>query len=198
MKIPIISLFVSRIPAGPRLSMQSPQMQLFQIWFSIFQFALLNFCVHVQGLEACLIAALTLTPQVSLEEKTASPASWLIDSFSVFQFQGARDPGDEQASAEPEEEEAHLRARGQQTPPVAGWRGGGAEGQMQLCCSGERAETSRQFFTSSVLMSTVAGSNKKVVPSLQSLKKVTQLKLDSFGFSPKYPIKVQVCVFQVV
>lgn len=67
-----------------------------------------------------MIAALTLTPQVSLEEKTASPASWLIDSFSVFQFQGARDPGDEQASAEPEEEEAHLRARGQQTPPVAG------------------------------------------------------------------------------
>lgn len=36
------------------------------------------------------------------------------------QFQGARDPGDEQASSEPEEEEAHLRARGQQTASVAG------------------------------------------------------------------------------
>lgn len=40
--------------------------------------------------------------------------------FLCPQYQGARDPGDEQASSEPEEEEAHLRARGQQTAPVAG------------------------------------------------------------------------------
>lgn len=37
-----------------------------------------------------------------------------------LQYQGARHPGDEQASSEPEEEEAHLRTRGQQTAPVAG------------------------------------------------------------------------------
>lgn len=61
------------------------------------------------------------------------------------QFQGARDPGDEQASSEPEEEEAHLRARGQQTPPVAGWRGGCTEGQMQLPRSGEYSETDQSW-----------------------------------------------------
>lgn len=63
-------------------------------------------------------------------------------SVSLFlslslQYQGARDPGDEQASSESEEEEAHLCPRGQQTAPVAGGRGGCTQGQMQLCCSGE-------------------------------------------------------------
>lgn len=52
--------------------------------------------------------------------------------FLCVQFQGARHPGDEQASSESEEEEAHLRARGQQTAPVAGGRGGRTKGQMQL------------------------------------------------------------------
>lgn len=72
-----------------------------------------------------LTAALTLTTRVSLKAKV-DPALGLITNRSPLslplcaQFQGARDPGDEQASAEPEEEEAHLRARGQQTPPVAG------------------------------------------------------------------------------
>lgn len=43
-----------------------------------------------------------------------------LHPFLCLQYQGARDPGDEQASSEPEEEEAHLCARGQQTASMAG------------------------------------------------------------------------------
>lgn len=94
-----------------------------------------------------LIAALTFEPSGISEEGYSSrllPHEPPIH-FLCAQFQGARDPRDEQASAEPEEEEAHLCARGQQTPPVAGRRGGGAKGQMQLCCSGERTKTNQQW-----------------------------------------------------
>lgn len=57
--------------------------------------------------------------------------TWISQScFPSPQYQGARDPGDEQASSESEEEEAHLRARGQQTTSVAGWRGSRTKGQM--------------------------------------------------------------------
>lgn len=44
---------------------------------------------------------------------------------------------DEQAAAEPAAEEARLRPRGQQAPPVAGGRGGRAERALQLPRAGE-------------------------------------------------------------
>ena len=71
---------------------------------SLFQ-CFVNCLVHIAELTCGLLGCFT---QLNLRP------------FLRSQYQGARDPGDEQASAEPEEEEAHLRARGQQTASVAG------------------------------------------------------------------------------